>query len=324
MALKAPLQPCKVIIVGGGVTGFALAVWVPDAWVQRSSLLEVMYDCISDKSKLLTGKRVETIRHLNDAAEVITGDGSIYRGDLVIGADGTHSRVRQEMARHAKELGVEGFDDGDRVTTTYACSFVVSTSIPGIPRGLTGFGAHKHFSYCALRFVALQSPGLMTMIRVVKEHWNDQVAPKLKFSDLYEVEQRVGFSPLGDASHKMTVVLGQGGAQGLETATALTNHLVRLLSISTLNRMPVDEIQSMFQQVQDVRGSQVAQMMKTPELEEMMLRHSRSIFPDMVLQQWDSMLPGAVFLNMLDNSARPRLVPFHDEVEGQAAKASKL
>jgi 2-polyprenyl-6-methoxyphenol hydroxylase-like FAD-dependent oxidoreductase len=65
-----------------------------------------MCDCISDKSKLLTNKRVETVRQLDKGIEVTTADGSVYRGDILVGTDGVHSQVRKEMVRHATERGI--------------------------------------------------------------------------------------------------------------------------------------------------------------------------------------------------------------------------
>jgi 2-polyprenyl-6-methoxyphenol hydroxylase-like FAD-dependent oxidoreductase len=84
-------------------------------WCDRSMLLEILYGHITDKSKIFTGKKVESIRHLKDSVEISTTDGSKYTGDIVVGTDGVHSRVRQEMVQYAKELGVaEDYTDDDR------------------------------------------------------------------------------------------------------------------------------------------------------------------------------------------------------------------
>ena len=74
--------------------------------MDRSSILKVIYGHIVDKSKVLTNKRVESVRNTAHGVEVTTTDGSIYTGDMVIGADGVHSRVRQEIQRHAGERGL--------------------------------------------------------------------------------------------------------------------------------------------------------------------------------------------------------------------------
>jgi FAD dependent monooxygenase len=52
---------------------------------------------------VLVGKTVVSIEQdKNGTVMVRTEDGSIYHGDLVIGADGVHSRVRREMWRLAE------------------------------------------------------------------------------------------------------------------------------------------------------------------------------------------------------------------------------
>lgn len=38
---------------------------------------------------------------LDDGARVITDDGAVYDGHLIVGADGVHSRIRSEMWRLA-------------------------------------------------------------------------------------------------------------------------------------------------------------------------------------------------------------------------------
>lgn len=44
------------------------------------------------------------IRQTEREAQVVTADGAVYKGDLVVGADGIHSVVRAEMWRQAKDL----------------------------------------------------------------------------------------------------------------------------------------------------------------------------------------------------------------------------
>ncbi|KAL4781660.1 hypothetical protein BJX76DRAFT_10126 [Aspergillus varians] len=441
MESKATLRPCKVIVVGGGVTGLALALmlektgidyilleaykelvgdatggvamlptglrildqlgcyeelldfggggvdtictrdqngevvvssdgWAklsserygyPLLWVDRPVLLQVMYDRISDQSKLLAGKRVETVRHVEDAVEVVTVDGSIYRGDIVIGADGTHSRVRQEMVRHATDLGVShAYDHDDAISATYGCMFGTSSTVPGIPPRYLGFGANKHFSYIigtgpenktfwALTHKLGKTTHGADILQFteedkqqrLQEHWDDRITPEVRFSDLHKYQQRVVHTPLhegvhqkwhsgriitlGDASHKMTIVLAQGGNLALEAAVALTNNLVGMLSLPTSGGMSMDEIRCIFDKVQDQRMApasiltersheqQRLNAMETPELEEMLLRKYPQAFPGVVLQRWDATFPLGISLKMLDIPARPRTVPYEDE-----------
>lgn len=67
-------------------------------------VLKVLYENIKDKSKVLTGKRVQNVELKEDGVLVKTDDGSLYTGDILVGADGIHSLVRSEMWRLADKM----------------------------------------------------------------------------------------------------------------------------------------------------------------------------------------------------------------------------
>jgi FAD dependent monooxygenase len=60
-------------------------------------MLEILYNHLPDKSKILCSKRVVDIQSTPDAAIAITDDGSSYVADMIIGADGVHSLTRNVM-----------------------------------------------------------------------------------------------------------------------------------------------------------------------------------------------------------------------------------
>jgi 2-polyprenyl-6-methoxyphenol hydroxylase-like FAD-dependent oxidoreductase len=95
----------------------------PLFWIARTGLLKVLYNSITDKSKILTQKRIASVQNLEDAVEVTTTDGSVYSGDILVGTDGVHSRVREEMIRHAKEQGIDKDYDEDHSMCCQASSF---------------------------------------------------------------------------------------------------------------------------------------------------------------------------------------------------------
>lgn len=66
-------------------------------------VLQVLYDNIKDKTKVLTKKRVKDVELSDDSVTVHTIDGSSYSGDVLVGADGIHSTVRNEMWRIANK-----------------------------------------------------------------------------------------------------------------------------------------------------------------------------------------------------------------------------
>lgn len=69
----------------------------PDLTLERREFLQILYDQLPDKSKVLTGKRVKNVIDDEDGAYVELQDGSVERGDLVVGCDGVHSTVREAM-----------------------------------------------------------------------------------------------------------------------------------------------------------------------------------------------------------------------------------
>ena len=73
-----------------------------------------LYDQLKDKSKIRLQRKVLGISHEGDGVAVRCQDGSEFRGDLVIGADGIHSRTRGEMQNFAEETGPEGLMDEDK------------------------------------------------------------------------------------------------------------------------------------------------------------------------------------------------------------------
>jgi 2-polyprenyl-6-methoxyphenol hydroxylase-like FAD-dependent oxidoreductase len=76
-------------------------------FLERQLLLRNLYKSILDKTSILVGKRVSRIDYSQKGVVVQCKDGTSYEGTVVIGADGCHSIVRQEMWRNidAEEHG---------------------------------------------------------------------------------------------------------------------------------------------------------------------------------------------------------------------------
>lgn len=64
-------------------------------------LLQILYDNLNHKDRVLTNKRVAHVEMSATGVLVTTEDGSTYSGDILVGGDGVHSKVRQEMWRIA-------------------------------------------------------------------------------------------------------------------------------------------------------------------------------------------------------------------------------
>lgn len=73
----------------------------PSLWLDRQMLLKILYDNLKHKDRVLTNKRVVHVEMSSTGVLVTTEDGSSYSGDILVGGDGVHSKVRQEMWRIA-------------------------------------------------------------------------------------------------------------------------------------------------------------------------------------------------------------------------------
>jgi FAD dependent monooxygenase len=73
----------------------------PLAFLRRREFLAITYNAHPDKTKILTGKDVVELKGLSDGVCAVTSDGSVYEGNIIVGADGVHSRVRSEIWRWA-------------------------------------------------------------------------------------------------------------------------------------------------------------------------------------------------------------------------------
>lgn len=82
-------------------------------FLDRQMLLNVLYNSIKDKTKVLTNKRIVRNELVNGGVRAVTSDGTIIAGDILVGADGVHSRVRSEMWKLAGRLSPGLFDPNE-------------------------------------------------------------------------------------------------------------------------------------------------------------------------------------------------------------------
>ncbi|KGO65541.1 Monooxygenase, FAD-binding [Penicillium italicum] len=262
----------------------------PVVFLDRRMLIEVLYEKIQDKSKVLTSQRVQSIETGTSSSTVTTATGETYTGNIVVGADGIHSKVRQEMWKAAEKIDPTWIDPAEKsaLPATYACIFGISKGVKGIEKGMLNSVFNEHYSY-----LVPSGPGDLTywflvrnmgktycgedIPRFTKEeeeelaakHFDDQITPTLQFSALYKSKIASAYSALpeyvykrwhfqrtitiGDASHKFEPLTGQGGNNAMETAASLTNHLVAALKNCQSDTLSSAEIFKVFESVQQQR-----------------------------------------------------------------------
>ncbi|KAF8936255.1 hypothetical protein BGZ47_009587 [Haplosporangium gracile] len=98
----------------------------------RPELYELIRRRVPEE-KVLMGKRVNEIRQLPEdgGVQVICHDDSVYTADILIGADGAYSTVRQNMYKNMTELKTLPASDTEELAMPYVC--MVGTTTPQDP-----------------------------------------------------------------------------------------------------------------------------------------------------------------------------------------------
>ncbi|KAM5346113.1 hypothetical protein ACJ41O_009118 [Fusarium nematophilum] len=258
----------------------------PIVFLDRQMLLQVLYDNIKDKSKILTNKRVVKVELDEDGVRAVTTDNSVFQGDIIIGADGIHSTIHDEMWRLA-----EGKLPSEREAPPcdYSCIFGISNPCLGILPGdlycvfrnkssylVTGGPGGRvywfRFQKLPKRLYGSAIPRYAEadLAQAIKNSADDRILPDLRFSTLIKNKVSAILTPLpeyvykkwhhdrifllGDSAHKFHPIGGHGGNAAIETAAALTNDLVEALSRSSPKHLDASQLASIFAAVQKRRG----------------------------------------------------------------------
>ncbi|KAL1614537.1 hypothetical protein SLS54_009711 [Diplodia seriata] len=69
----------------------------PMIFFERRMVIEVLYQHITQKEKVLTSRKVTQVEERDDGVTITTENGERFTADVVIGADGIHSTVGKEI-----------------------------------------------------------------------------------------------------------------------------------------------------------------------------------------------------------------------------------
>ncbi|RBR26328.1 uncharacterized protein FIESC28_00828 [Fusarium coffeatum] len=282
-------QQRTVIIAGGGISGLSLANMLEKAGVNY--ILLESYDKIAPQSKdtIYPGQAVKSVMETEDGVQVLTDKGKVFKGDILVGADGIYSTVREEMWRigNKESPGYFPTDEWSTVPCYYKCIFGLTTSVPKLTKG-THYIYNDKFSYLVMvgpggkfyffLFVRLPVPLYGKDIprytkedekKLAEEHAADQITPEVTFGDLYEARTNSTLTPLhewvfqkwhynriitiGDAAHKFEPLTGHGGNCAIESAASVVNHLLS----DECSDWTTSQIQAAFSAVQAERHDRV-------------------------------------------------------------------
>ncbi|OAA73961.1 Monooxygenase, FAD-binding protein [Cordyceps fumosorosea ARSEF 2679] len=260
----------------------------------RQHLLNVLFNNLRDQSKILTNKRVGQIVETETGVDVITTDGDVYSGHIVIGADGVHSIVRKEMRRMAAKASPNHplVTEEDDVEIQYATLFGIAYIDKPFPPRLLAMAANQGRSY--LTYGNAEGRifwGLMErlpepikgskaprytqaeMDALVEKRFDDEVVTGVTLGDLWKGSSETnGMLPLqnwvfdtwhfgrlvtvGDSAHKMVPITGQGCNMAIQDAAALVNALSRRLD-QLGDRISKSELESAFRETETARQTHV-------------------------------------------------------------------
>jgi len=96
-------------------------------FLPRSDALKVLYNHVKDKSRLHHNKTLVSVEHSESIVAVKCEDGSLYKGDILIGADGVNSVVREELWRLAASE-VPDLVERDRNGNNYQSTLIIRSA----------------------------------------------------------------------------------------------------------------------------------------------------------------------------------------------------
>ncbi|UQC81979.1 FAD binding domain-containing protein [Colletotrichum lupini] len=334
----------------------------PSIFIDRQMLLQVLFDNLKNKDKVIPEKRVEKVELLKEGVRVHTKDGSVFEGDIVVGADGIHSTVREEMWRigHEERPGYFPLDEHSRVPVATKCIFGISKRPSNLPIHNQQMVLNEGRSY-----LIISAPGNRTYWflfsgvgdtkygkdipkyskedteKLALEHWEDLVFENVTFGDVYKNKIMATLVPLeeyvfekwhyqrivciGDASHKIDPISGQGGNGALEAAALLTNSLTDMLEKNPKSQ-PTEIVEAALAQVHINRHERAKTLVANAHTLQQVLT-GRSPYSKIVTKYLVPLLGDEGFLGTavpickashrvyrLPLPQRRRLVPFDDEL----------
>ncbi|KAL6364307.1 hypothetical protein LRP88_02226 [Fusarium phalaenopsidis] len=292
---------------------FEKRVGYPSIFIDRQMLLQVLFNNLKHKDRVLTKKRVSRLQLTEEGAQAYTQDGSMYEGDIVVGADGIHSAVRDEMWRLGKEQSPGYFSEDEN---SHTCVFGISNKpscygsrsqqmVLGQDHAYLVIAAPKDRVYWFLfdglpetkygRHIPKYSKADEEVL--VGARRDDPVTEDLTFGDLYDKKIMSTLVPLeeyvfdrwhykriitiGDSAHKIDPASGQGGNGAIESAALLVNALVRQLR-STPQGLSATQVETALAEVHTLRYERSKRLVQQAHMLQMMVSQRFPLAPQLL------------------------------------------
>ena len=99
----------------------------PEYVVARPDLYNLLFNSIP-RDRILLGKRILSTAQNDESVMVQCSDNSSYRGDILVGADGAYSAVRQNLYKELKAKSK--LPSRDDVSLPFSCVCLVGQTVP--------------------------------------------------------------------------------------------------------------------------------------------------------------------------------------------------
>ncbi len=232
-------------------TVFEQKFGAPSVCVHRAELQRILRDAAlsCDPNAVQTNRKCVSFEEKNGVVQAAFDDGSHEQADVLIGADGIHSVVRQFLfgvrkPRYAGYFAWRGIAEGvSELLPTGQALFVVGR---GIQAGCFHCGKNRIYWFITCNAPEHSHPssaGDKADILAMLEHWRAPVAQFVKATDERAILRndiidappqptwgRGRITLLGDAIHATTPNLGQGACQAMEDAVFLAHSLSTISS----------------------------------------------------------------------------------------------
>lgn len=212
--------------------------------LMRGDLERVLFESLPDTVRILYGCTVETIENGKDRVRVILHDGTLLDADLLAGADGIHSTVREQVFGPEKtflrdlglRVGIYIFKD-EHVRAMLGGSFPLLT----VPKRTVGLFAGRDgrimafFVHAGQESVSATDPAAVLQTRFGDLDWlvpatlSHVHEQPVYYDAVAQVEmpawQKDRVVLLGDACAAVSLLAGQGASLGMAMAYVLAEEL---------------------------------------------------------------------------------------------------